>query len=103
MKFKKVKDFKIRSAYLRKEKLKKINKFLFTHFFSKNFKENSKFFDLNLMKLQFLMSVSKVNTKNRCILTNRNKGVNKFYSISRIIMRDLCQFGLLPGFKKAVW
>jgi ribosomal protein S14 len=100
---KKIKDIKIRKLFLKKESIKKINKFLFVHLSSKNQKENVNCFDKNLLKLNSSLRVSKTLIKNRCILTNRNKGVNKHFSISRIVMRDLSQFGLLPGFNKAVW
>ena len=100
---KKIKDIKIRKLFLKKEKIKKIHKFLFIFLSFKNKRENRNHFDKNLLKLNSSICISKTLIKNRCVLTNRNKGVNKYFSISRIVMRDLSQFGLLPGFKKAVW
>lgn len=46
---------------------------------------------------------SKVRINGRCILTNRKGGIFRKFSISRIVLRDLFQFGIIPGFKKAVW
>lgn len=39
----------------------------------------------------------------RCILTNRNRGTFQKFNISRVILRDLMSFGIIPGYKKAVW
>lgn len=47
--------------------------------------------------------ISKNKLKLRCVLTNRNKGIVRAYSISRIKMRELMQFGILPGSKKLIW
>ena len=39
----------------------------------------------------------------RCILTNRTRGTFQKFNISRIVLRDLMSFGIIPGYKKAVW
>ena len=52
---------------------------------------------------QKISRISKIRLKNRCILTNKNTGFLRPYSISRIKMRELMQFGIIPGSKKAVW
>jgi ribosomal protein S14 len=39
----------------------------------------------------------------RCILTNRKGSIDRKFLLSRIVLRDLMQFGIIPGFKKAVW
>lgn len=39
---------------------------------------------------------------NRCVLTNRSKSL-RVVKISRIKARELISFGIIPGFKKAVW
>jgi len=46
---------------------------------------------------------SKVQTKNRCILTNRGRGVYKKFRISRIKLRQLANLGLLAGVTKSSW
>jgi len=40
---------------------------------------------------------------NRCVLNNRSRGVLRPYGISRILIRDLMQFGVIPGYSKSVW
>jgi ribosomal protein S14 len=39
----------------------------------------------------------------RCILTNRTRATFQKFNISRIVLRDLMSFGIIPGYKKAVW
>ena len=34
---------------------------------------------------------------------NRGRGVLRPYGISRTLMRELMQFGVIPGYSKAVW
>ena len=46
---------------------------------------------------------SKIRVTNRCVLTNRSRGILRPYGISRVVMRDLMQFGVIPGYYKAVW
>ena len=85
--------------------MKKKKKFLFINLLSrKNLGLNNKVITLLLLKLQnqFKRS-SKIRLTNRCILSNRGKGVNKLFGLSRIMMRDLIQFGIIPGYTKAVW
>lgn len=45
---------------------------------------------------------SKTKIRRRCILTNRSRGVYTKYNISRVKLRELLQFGLIPGYKKSV-
>ena len=103
----KIHDLKIPTSLNKIEKLKKINKFLFITFLNnkKNFnpiKRNSLL--ISFLKLKNKISFkSRVRMTNRCILNNRNRGVFRPYGISRILLRNLMQFGLLPGYSKAVW
>jgi len=98
MLFSKVKDLKRRKSFLNHEKSRKVNRFIFTNLLSRD-KKSIKLFELkNLKRLS-----SKVKIKNRCIYTNRNKGVSKYFSLSRISQKDFMQFGLVPGFIKSVW
>ena len=101
----KVKDLKLRKLFFKFEKKKKIYKFFFINLLSRkslNLKSN-----ITILALLKLQSITKRNSKirltNRCIFSNRGKGVNKLYGLSRIIMRDLIQFGIIPGYTKAVW
>jgi len=46
---------------------------------------------------------SLVKLDNRCILTGRSKSVNRSYRLSRMVFRELCRFGKIPGLKKSSW
>lgn len=41
--------------------------------------------------------------RNRCVLTGRAHGVHRFARVSRIMLRQLAHYGLLPGVSKAAW
>lgn len=98
MLFSRVKDLKKRESFFFSEKSRKVNKFVNTNLLSK--KKNS----IKILRLKNIKRLSsKVKIKNRCIYTNRNKGVSKYFSLSRISQKDFMQFGLVPGFIKSVW
>ena len=102
MLFKKIKDYKLRQLYKYTEyqiKLLKLLRFQLLAWL-KN-KIYSKFLHFKLLKK--LKHRGQMRMKNRCILTNRNKGNIAFFNISRIQFRNLAQLGLLPGYRKAVW
>lgn len=40
--------------------------------------------------------------RRRCVLTNRARGVQTKYNISRVKLREMLQFGLIPGYKKSI-
>ncbi|KAL6760954.1 mitochondrial ribosomal protein S14 [Haematococcus lacustris] len=40
---------------------------------------------------------------NRCVLTGRPRSVHRFARLSRIMLRQLAHYGLLPGVTKASW
>jgi small subunit ribosomal protein S14 len=40
---------------------------------------------------------------NRCPITGRKRAFYRKFNMSRIVLRDLAGFGLLPGVKKASW
>jgi len=48
-------------------------------------------------------SSSRVQVRNRCVLTNRSRGVSRHFRLSRICVRDLANAGLLPGVSKSSW
>jgi|TARA_B110000879_G_scaffold211401_1_gene304004 ribosomal protein S14 len=102
----KIRDLKTRNSFYRVEKLKKVKKFLFVNFLNdKNMAEYNRSCLLMslLKKKQKLKIKTSVRISNNCIFNNRNKSVLRPYGISRILMRDLLQFGVLPGYSKAVW
>ena len=46
---------------------------------------------------------SKVRIHHRCDLTGRSKGYYRKLKLSRIALRDLANFGQIPGMTKASW
>lgn len=115
MLYKKTKDLNNRKLLLKSEQLKKVFKILSIKFALLYKKQNIKSktitlkqkkirIRLTLLKLQHLITnISKIQIKNRCIISNRNKGIHRKYSISRLKMLEYLKFGIIPGYKKAVW
>ena len=46
---------------------------------------------------------SPVRMHNRCKLTGRPKGYIRQFGVSRVMFREMANFGLIPGVKKASW
>ena len=46
---------------------------------------------------------SPVRLHNRCKITGRPKGYMRQFGISRVKFREMANFGLIPGVKKASW
>ncbi|WP_341812492.1 30S ribosomal protein S14 [Wolbachia endosymbiont (group A) of Conops quadrifasciatus] len=46
---------------------------------------------------------SKTKIRNRCALTGRPRGVYRKFGLCRIVLRDLCSFGQVPGVTKSSW
>lgn len=97
---KKKKDFSFRKKKLQLEKLKIILLFLKK---KNSFKFQSKIKFLILKKFQKIAFVSKTKIVRRCILTNRGRSTTRPFNISRMVLRELLQFSILPGYQKAVW
>ncbi len=56
---------------------------------------------LKLSKL--LRDSSSIRIRNRCCVTGRGRGVYRKFGLSRIILRELCSFGYVPGMLKSSW
>lgn len=103
-----IKDKKIRLSFNKIEKLKRIKKFIFTNILSRSTVDSSIFLNRELL-FHFFKQQQKMKMKNRtrivnrCVLNNRSRGVFRPFGVSRIILRNLMQFGVLPGYSKAVW
>jgi small subunit ribosomal protein S14 len=100
----KIKDLKSRSAFQKSEQFKLANKLIFTNTLNKNAENKSaskKFFFIERKRKSKLSS--KVIITRRCIINNRGRGVFRPFGISRVYLRELLQFGLVPGYSKAVW
>ena len=48
-------------------------------------------------------NASPVRLRNRCELTGRPRGYIRLFGISRLMFRDMANFGKVPGVKKASW
>lgn len=46
---------------------------------------------------------SKTRIRNRCALTGRPRGVYRKFGLCRIVLRDLCALGKIPGVTKSSW
>lgn len=100
----KVKDIKFRKKFNKFENKILLKKFIYNNllsyfYFHKNIHLYSLICFQNLKKKKKRISNKFVN---RCILTNRSKSL-RHLKISRIKARELMSFGIIPGFKKAVW
>jgi len=104
MKYLKIKDIKNRQNFYLNEKKKLIKKVIFLNFlnsFSNTFKNKHSIFFYILSKKFINKTKTKINR--RCIFSNRNRGIIRPFNISRIDFKELIYFGLLPGYKKAIW
>ena len=101
----KIKNKKLRHHYKKIEKYRLLGKFLESYFGSniKLQKYNYLLKSIKLLKKHYLNNSSRIRLKSRCIFTNRSRSINKKYNISRFIYRDFINFGLISGYKKAVW
>jgi len=102
---KKIKDINIRKQFNHKEYYLKLAKAIQMQLYSYNYKFNKLIFSklnyLNKNKKQY--SSLKTKITRRCIETNRNRSVFRKFGLSRLTLKNYFSFGLLPGYKKAVW
>jgi ribosomal protein S14 len=105
MLFAKIKDKRLRLKFLKTEHKNKIYKYLFIKFSFLKTKINRKFIKktLLILKKKSFYKSNKIKLIKRCIVNNRSRGVHKPFNMSRLIFRNLLQFGIIPGYKKAVW
>lgn len=98
------KDFKNRELFNKLEQKKLCAKFILIHYLNKQ--ENKVFNKKVLSKNLFhrVNKFSKTKIVRNCILNSRSRGsTRKVGGISRILLRDMLQAGIIPGYKKAVW
>lgn len=98
MKYLQIKDKKLRLSFLKIEIKLKLKKFISINLLTSNFIINNKFFYLFLKKKKSILS----KIVRRCVLTNRSKSIRSF-KVSRMQSKELISFGVIPGYKKAVW
>lgn len=106
----KIKDLKYRKSYKKQEKFRLYRRFLFTFLLNnkkilKKHKIKKYLTFLFLKKYQKNKLKNKMKTRivNRCVFSNRARSVSRSHSLSRFFLREFMQFGILPGYKKAVW
>lgn len=94
-----IKDKNFRNFFKKNEMNNIFKKFVTTNFLNgikkKTFKDS---FFCNTKNKNF----SKTKIRRRCVITNRSRGIQRPYNISRIKLRELMSFGILPGYKKSV-
>jgi len=102
----KIRDIKTRSLFFRLENKRRINKYIFilSRISEKKCLINNFLWNFWLVYLKKNSKLqSKTRLLRRCIFSNRNRGVYRPYGLSRIILKNFAHFGILPGYKKAVW
>lgn len=104
MSFINIKDFNNRKNFNELEISKIISKLLYIKYLN-----NKKSQILNKQILSNT-SLSKNNLYSKtkivryCVLTGRSRGsIRKIGGVSRVLLRDMLQLGIFPGYKKAVW
>jgi len=101
----KIKDLKNRKLFIKVENNKLLYKFLLINIVNNPFTlEPKKLFFLKFFKkFNRLKYKSSTRILNKCVLSNRNKKTFKKFKLSRLMTKELLTFGLIPGYKKAVW
>jgi len=94
---------KLRSKFLKIEKKLKVYTFLKSYTLKKKRLFSYKMTKLNTLRFPFFNSGSKTRIVNRCILTNRSRGINRSFKINRISLKEMFKVGFLPGYHKATW
>jgi ribosomal protein S14 len=99
------KNNKTRKNFSKNEKILKLNKFVFINLL------NTPLLNHKNLVSSFLKQKNKNRTNirfqsrlhNRCVQTNTSKSVLSSFKLSRRYLRNALSFGLIPGYKKAVW
>lgn len=103
MKFRLIKDRKLRNKFFKNELYVITYKFLI----SSNILKQNSLFIFNLINFNYfhtyLANNSKSKIHNYCNITGRARGIIKFFHISRLTFRELASNGLISGLKRSVW
>ncbi|QKX01599.1 30S ribosomal protein S14 [Wolbachia endosymbiont of Cruorifilaria tuberocauda] len=70
---------------------------------NKNIPISERFAAQNKLIKELPRDSSKVRIRNRCVLTGRPRGVYRKFGLCRIVLRNLCAFGKIPGVTKSSW
>ncbi len=90
-------DIKKRILYAINESLNREHKA--TLYNSNSSKHNKLLIQQKLNNLTY----NQTKIKNRCILTARSRSTYRHFKLSRIMLRNLAAYGLLPGITKSSW
>ena len=104
MLFTKTKDVKKRFLFSKLELKKTVSRFLFINILN----DVNLNYDYKKKILLFLIKninikESKVKIVRRCVLTNRSRVSHRILAVSRIKLKEMLKFGVVPGCKKAIW
>lgn len=99
----KVKDLKNRNTFYFLEKSKIIDKLVFINLLNKGNAFSWKAMCFFAKQRKQSKKYSKTIITRRCVVNNRGRGVSRSLGVSRVYLRELMQFGLVPGYSKAVW
>ena len=100
----KYKDINNRQKFFKREIIKNATKFFFINSLNNkllNKKLQKKLFYYFILKLSKKYSKTKI--QRRCIFTNRPKVSYRLFGISRVKLREMLKYNIIPGYKKAVW
>lgn len=100
----KYKDIKNRYRFYKREVEKNAIKFLFIKMsndkaISKEDQKKLRFFFQNKLANKY----SKTKIQRRCLITNRGKVSSRNIRVSRIKLREMLKYNIIPGYQKAVW
>jgi|SaaInlStandDraft_1057018.scaffolds.fasta_scaffold338089_1 ribosomal protein S14 len=98
------KNLKLRKLYLKKEIYLKNKKFVFVNLLNKESSNKKLIIYSFLRNKKYFSSLRlKARIKNRCLSSNTSRSVSRSFKLSRRSLKNLLSFGLVPGYKKAVW
>ncbi len=103
MKYLKIKDQKNRFKFYNLEIKNIIHKFTHIHALNSSLVKNRKNIIFKFLSLKSVHFKHKNRIVRRCKITNRGRGTFQHFHISRVLLRELMSFGIVPGYKKAVW
>jgi len=64
---------------------------------------NEERFKARLKLAELPRNSSKIRMRNRCQVSGRPRGTYRKFKVSRIALRDMASFGLIPGMVKSSW
>lgn len=99
----KIKDLKNRNIFYFLEKSKIVDKFIFINLLGKGTVFSHRVMCFFARQRKQSKKYSKTMLTRRCVMNNRGRGVLRPLGVSRVYLRELMQFGLVPGYSKAVW